>query len=97
MKPLDAPGSDGFSAQFFKKHWPIVGKEICHFILAIPNQKCPLESVNQTFINLIPKVKDTQKLGEFRPIGLCNIICKLVAKVLANRLKLVLPEIISPT
>ena len=52
-------------------------------------------SLNHTFITLIPKVKSPEFITEFCPIALCNILYKLVSKVLANRLKKVLPHIIS--
>jgi hypothetical protein len=53
------------------------------------------ESVNKTFIVLIPKVTSPTELGQFRPISLCNVIYKIVSKVVANRLNVILPEIIS--
>ena len=54
-----------------------------------------LEGVNQTTIVLIPKIKHPQDLKNFRPISLCNVIYKICSKVLANRLRVFLDEIIS--
>jgi hypothetical protein len=53
-------------------------------------------SINSTYIALIPKLQNPVYVGDFRPISLCNVLYKIVAKVLANRLKLVLSAIISP-
>jgi hypothetical protein len=52
------------------------------------------EGLNTTNIVLIPKVNSPSKLTDYRPISLCNVLYKLVAKVLANRLKFILPQII---
>jgi hypothetical protein len=53
-------------------------------------------SLNRTNIALIPKVKNPTRVTEFRPISLCNVMYKVISKVLANRLKKILPLIISP-
>jgi len=53
--------------------------------------------VNKTHIALIPKVDNPNSVMEFRPISLCNVVYKLLSKVLANRLKGIPPEITSPT
>jgi hypothetical protein len=52
--------------------------------------------INSTNIALIPRKKTHVSVTEFRPISLCNVVYKIIAKVLANRLKMVLPSIISP-
>lgn len=55
------------------------------------------EGLNDAFIVLIPKVDALRKANQCRPIGLCNIVYKIVTKVIANRLKPIVPIIISPT
>ena len=95
MAPLTAPGPDGLPPLFFQKYWHVVGPDVTNGVLSCLNSGQILSSINHTYITLIPKVKNPEKVTEFRPISLCNVIYKLASKVIANRLKLILPNIIS--
>jgi ribonuclease HI len=97
MPPLKAPGPDGFSASFYQQNWGLVHKEVCQAITHFFNTGTLESSINITHIALIPKVANPRTVSEFRPISLCNVIYKVLSKVLANRLKPILHAIISPT
>ena len=95
MGPNKAPGPDGFTAGFFQHHWRLLGPSITKGVLDFLNGgELPAE-VNATTIVLIPKVKHPQEMKNYRPISLCNVIYKLCSKVLANRLRGFLDEIVS--
>ena len=63
-------------------------------VLKVLNSSVVLESINYTFIALIPKVKQPRKVFDFCPISLCNVVYKLFSKVLVNRLKFFLAKAI---
>jgi hypothetical protein len=94
---LKAPGPDGMPAVFFKKFWQVVGEKIEEEVLAFLNGGVMPEGWNETTIVLIPKTKNPERITEYRPISLCNVLYKIISKVLVNRLKVILPNIISPT
>lgn len=58
------------------------------------NHGCIPDDINYTNVALIPKTKNPSKMIDLRPISLCNVSYKLISKVLANRLKVILPDII---
>jgi len=96
MHPLKAPGPDGFGVCFYQQHWDTIGEEVRKEALEFLNKGTFDPSFNSTFIVLIHKVQDSVFVGDFRPISLCHVMYKLVAKVLANRLKKVLAALIFP-
>ncbi|KAK5812500.1 hypothetical protein PVK06_027931 [Gossypium arboreum] len=88
--PTKAPDDDGFPAIFFQKCWHIVGSEVTSFCLKILNQGREVESINVTNIFLIPKISQSTDMKNFRPISLCNVLYKILTKVVANRFQNVL-------
>ena len=74
-----------------------MGDEDCRAVVDTLNSGNMPIHLNMTHIVLILKIKDPIKVTDFHPISLCNVLYKLISKVLANRLKKVLPIIISPT
>jgi hypothetical protein len=97
MAPLKAPGPDGFPACFYQQNWATVHVEVNSTVLHFLNTGELNPDINATNIALVPKVLSPTRVIDFRPISLCNVLYKLISKILANRLKFVLPYIISST
>ena len=64
-------------------------------VLNVLNSNMSMVEINKTNITLVPKIKNPTKMTDFRPISLCNVVYKLILKVLANHLKIIIPQIIS--
>ena len=90
---MKAPGPDGLHAIFFKRFWHVMGEDLTKEVLeAINNRKIPA-GWNETNVVLIPKVDSPEVITQYRPISLCNVVYKIISKMIANRLKSILPEI----
>ena len=85
--PTDkSPGPDGFNTDFIKKAWPIIKEDFYALCSAFNNGDICLQSINGSYITLIPKVDNASTASNYRPISLLNTSMKLITKLLANRL-----------
>ena len=89
-----APGPDGFTGFFLKKCWHIVKWDFYDLCRDFWMGQINLQSINDSFITLIPKVTSPEGPNDFRPISLLNCCLKFVTKVLANRLQSKIKEIV---
>jgi len=94
MEPDKALGPDGFTPRFLQTCWQIVEKDFMEMIQK--SQECQKigHCTNSAFLVLIPKEKGANCFNKFHPISLCNIGYKVITKVIANRLKKILPKAI---
>ena len=91
-----APGPDGFPMAFWSFSWDFVEDEVLGFFKEFYEQGKFVRSINATFLVLIPKKQNVADLKDLRPISLVGGLYKILAKVLANRIKRVMSKVISP-
>jgi hypothetical protein len=90
-----APGPDGFSLAFFQDCWEVVKGDFMAVFADFHSHGKFVKCLNSTFISLIPKFHGAKEIKDFRPISLVGGVYKIIAKVLANRMRRVMDKIIS--
>jgi hypothetical protein len=91
-----APGPDGFNSLFYKKMWPQLKDDMIKAVKEFFSTGRILRQINHSLIALIPKFNNAETVGDYRPIACCNVLYKIIAKVLACRMTPLLEEIINP-
>jgi len=89
------PSPNGITFGFIKDFWDILRDDVMRFIGEFHRKGRLTKGINSTFIALIPKVESPQRLNDLRPISLVGNMYKILAKVLANRLRSVFGSVIS--
>ena len=95
LHPNKAPGPDGMSPVFFQKFWNIVKLDLIAAISSFFHSGNLLKAINETCSTLIPKTDSPTSVSQFRPISLCNVIYRIIFKILVNRVKPFLPCCVS--
>lgn len=91
-----ALGPDKYQSDFFKKTWKITNLVIHQFVQGVLKGDEISEEATKALLVLVPKETKSTSLKNFRLIILCNASMKLVTKMIANMLKMVLNELITP-
>ncbi|XP_020695245.1 uncharacterized protein LOC110108792 [Dendrobium catenatum] len=87
-------GLDGLNFEFFKTSWVVTGTTVCNAIKSFHQNAYIPRSIKATAITLIPKSNHAETLSDFRSIALCNTSYKIIAKLLAVRMKSLMVHII---
>ena len=90
MSSFKAIEPNGLHASFYQKMWSIVGETVCKFVIDFLIREGYLMGVNDTFISLIPKVRNPKVVGQLRSISFFNVSSMLITKILTNRLTTVM-------
>lgn len=95
FKKDKSPGPDGWTIEFYISFFDILGHDLLRLVEDSRRRGRISSAIKSTFIALIPKTDNPLSYDEFRPISLCNCLYKIIAKILANRLKPILSQHIS--
>lgn len=95
MHPDKSPEPDGMSPEFYQKCWRILKADLVSIVQKFFQSGVIDLQLQETNIALIPKKTNPARMTDVRPISLCNVVYKVISKVLANRLKLIIDNIIA--
>ncbi|KAJ9535204.1 hypothetical protein OSB04_un001715 [Centaurea solstitialis] len=90
-----APGSDGYSARFFKAAWNIVGGDVMTAIHNFFYRSKLDKELNHTLLCLLPKSPNASSVSDFRPISCCTVLYKCISKIIVERMKPYLDGLVS--
>nr|GEZ09567.1 RNA-directed DNA polymerase, eukaryota [Tanacetum cinerariifolium] len=86
-------GPDGFTFEFFRTYWNVIDIDVVAAVFQFFSLDKFPRGCNASFISLIPKMQDAKVVKDFRPISLIGSMYKIIAKILANRLSMVILDI----
>lgn len=95
MNNNSAPDPDGFGSCFYQSFWDLVGYDVFKSVLQFFEQGWLPPNLNSNIVVLIPKENGAERIGQYRPIALANFQFKIITIVLAGRLAIIAPSIVS--
>lgn len=89
-----APGPDGFIGFFMKRCWSVIKYDFYKLRDDFFQGSIILDSINSSFIMLVPKVNNLESMSDYRPISLLNSSVKILTKLLSDRLQNVITKLV---
>jgi hypothetical protein len=97
MEHNKAPGPDGFPAEFYQTFWEVIKADLLALFVDLHAGRLDLFRINFGEIILLPKVKNAERIQQYRPICLLNVCFKIFTKVATIRLNSVADHVVRPT
>lgn len=79
-----SPGPKGFTGGFFQDHWDVIRDDLIKVVRAFWHLGKMLRKMNHALMTLIPKIKSPRQVQQYKPISLCNVPYKVIAKIITN-------------
>jgi hypothetical protein len=92
FKKEKSPRPDGWSVELYLHFFDLMGEDLLALVEETLTSGRIEGSINSTFLALIPKNNKPQQFGDYRSISLCNLVYKVISKVISNQIKLILSK-----
>ncbi|CAN0829650.1 Transposon TX1 uncharacterized 149 kDa protein [Linum grandiflorum] len=89
------PGPDGFTLEFYKRNWKVIKEQVILAFSDFHHRATLPDMVNCNFVCLIPKRESVEDVKDFLPISLTSSIYKILSKILMERLRNLMPALVS--
>ena len=96
MKAMKGLSPNRFQPIFCKQYWDVIGDDLWCMVREAFRRGHIDPRIVETLIVLIPKTENPSHLKNFHPISLCNVIYKVITRLLVNRLRPFLDELVGP-
>lgn len=88
-------GPNGWRVEIFLAFFDIMGEDLLQMVAQSRSEGFVFRALNQTYIALIPKKNKPESFNDYRPIALCSLVYKIITKIIANRIKPILPAMMT--
>lgn len=97
LGPTKAPGPNGMNASLIQKHWGTFGPTVTKEVMLFFQTGIMKPVIAHSNLILIPKIDAPLRVTDFRPISVCNLLYKVISKLIARRMQPLMANMIANT